>query len=136
MDKNQPKQSQPKDLQPEREPVQQDANQAGRPEPGESTFDAHHRNHLASIAMREIIAWQLANGRGGEESLAASWAYRYADRMLEESALPPRKAVKMVRGRQQPVFMEEPPAETALPTEPVGPIAEDAMQALEQQPAT
>lgn len=89
------------------------------------------RQHYAGIALREIVRWQVENKLGGQESLAASWSFRYADRMVEEARKDPRSGATLVRGRQEPVFEEIAPP-PGLPASPVGPIADDAMQALGQ----
>lgn len=55
--------------------------------------DHQLRNHFAGIALAAIIKNQMDNNRIGQEDVAASYAYRYADRMLEASKVISRKAV-------------------------------------------
>lgn len=51
------------------------------------------RNHFAGIALREIVRNQMINNRFGQEDVAASYAYRYADKMLDASKVVSRKTV-------------------------------------------
>lgn len=68
--------------------------------------DADLRNHFAGIVLREIVAWQLSNKRASEEDVAASWSFRYADRMLAQSKKLPRDPALRVKG--VPGITEEP----------------------------
>jgi hypothetical protein len=118
---------QPKHKQPTKP---QDPKQQEEPPQGDTDL----RNQIAGIALREIIGWLLSSGRASEESLAASWAFRYADRFVEASKIPPRQAPTMVRGRQDAVFQDGPGPEFPIAPEPVPPMAEDALAVLGQTP--
>ncbi len=64
------------------------------------------RNEFAREALREIVAYQLANGKFGEQSLAATLAFRWADCMVAQSKQPPARMTVMVKG--SPVVYETP----------------------------
>lgn len=68
-----------------------------QPEPL-SQADDDFRKQCAVAALAEIVKWQVAERKGGQEDVAASWAFRYADRMLTQSKRPVRNMTVHIRG--------------------------------------
>ena len=73
-------------------------------------YDQYGRQ-LISLALVEIIRWQLANNKI-QEGVAASMACRYADRTVDQAMTISRPTIA-VRGRPEPVFA--PPLPEPLP---------------------
>ncbi len=71
---------------------------AGQPDPWPSQSDIDFRNQVALAAFREIISWQVAERKAGQEDVAASWAFRYADRFLDQSKKKPSLPSYNARG--------------------------------------
>lgn len=67
------------------------------------------RNHFASIALAEIVKWQVAERKAGQEDVAASWAFRYADRMVDQSKKHSKGRPQNIKG--VPGVTEEPMVE-------------------------
>ncbi len=64
----------------------------------QAKLDAPLRIEFAKIAFREIVSWQVAERKAGQEDLAADWAFRYADRMVEKSKKKPSLPSYNARG--------------------------------------
>ena len=75
--------------------------------PTPSPADNRRRFEVAASVLPQIVQWQLSGNRAGQEDLAASMAFRFADRLIAQAEKAPVNTV-VARG----VVTAPPPSES------------------------
>lgn len=88
-----------------------------------SPAEAALRNQFACVALAEIVKIQILERKAGQEDVAASWAFRYADRMLEQSRKAPKAQPIYTKGKPSPMQEIIPPQNFVEHPEPIAEVS-------------